>query len=433
MISRRLIAASAGLAAAAGISIPLLAASQPTTGPIARYDMRAGTSSGIGQMGQGGRPNMARLMMGGGGSQLQHELLLRLGSSRAPENGKPKAEHFMPPGARLGKSVELVTPTIERGPTDELPSGGPRGERPKGRILLFWGCGEHAPKGQPVVIDLSKIGEGQIPPGLWTSTIPADWGPNLANSKTFGRWPAEDGKYARPDSSLLGAHKIVSNYAPEIDFTLSKDFMAPLSLRSTKNPSASTLLSWGAIAGATGYYAHLYGGKRGPGGQMGDIVMWSSSETRQFGGGLDDWLSPSRVASLVRERTVLTPATTSCIVPAEVGLATPDFRFGTLTAFGPEENFAYPPRPADAKQVWHIQWTARIRHRSTTSWLEAGGMSMGTADSQGFSEDAEDDGDQDDQAQQQEQPKCKPKKRGLGGLLGGALSGTLGGSGDNGC
>jgi hypothetical protein len=166
---------------------------------------------------------------------------------------------------------------------------------------------------------------------------------------------------------------------------------------------------------------------------MGDIVMWSSSETRQFGGGLDDWLSPSRVASLVRERTVLTPATTSCIVPAEVGLATPDFRFGTLTAFGPEENFAYPPRPADAKQVWHIQWTARIRHRSTTSWLEAGGMSMGTADSQGFSEDAEDDGDQDDQAQQQEQPKCKPKKRGLGGLLGGALSGTLGGSGDNGC
>ena len=47
---------------------------------------------------------------------------------------------------------------------------------------------------------------------------------------------------------------------------------------------------------ATGFYAMLFGGKPGPDGSMGDMVMWSSSATRQFGGGLGDWLSPATVA-----------------------------------------------------------------------------------------------------------------------------------------
>jgi hypothetical protein len=151
---------------------------------------------------------------------------------------------------------------------------------------------------------------------------------------------------------------------------------------------------------------------------MGDIVMWSSSASRQFGGGLTDWLTPAQVAPLVRDRTLLTPEATSCMVPAEVNRDTPDFRFGTLTGFGPEEDFAYPPRPSDAKTPWNLEWTARIRHRSTTGWMEAQGMTMGAADL----EDAADPEDEEQEPPQQ----CKPKKRGLGGMLGGALSGTLG-------
>jgi hypothetical protein len=424
MTNRHLLAVSAGLAAIAAGSIPLFAAGGPASGPIARYDMRAGTMSGIGSMGQGGRPNVAAMMMGrGGGGTVQHELLLRLGSSRAPTGGSPKAEHFMPEGAKLGKSVELVTPKTERGPVDQLPGSRP-GQPPKGRILLFWGCGEHAPKGQPVVIDLSKLGAGQVPPGLWSNNIPRDWGPTLENSKTFGRWPAEDGKYARPDSSLLGAHRVVGNYSPEMDFTLTKDFMAALSLSSAKNPSGSTQLSWGAIPGATGYHISMFGGKQGPGGQMGDLVMWSSSASREFGGGLSDWLSPSQVAPLVTNHTVLAPSITSCTVPVEVGQAAPDFRYGTLTAFGPEQDFSYPPRPTKAGVPWNLEWTARIRHRSTTSWMEAQGMTMGTANSQGFDAYSANSDDEDDQDEQQQQPQqqCKPKK-GLGGLLGGVLRG----------
>jgi hypothetical protein len=370
----------------------------PTSGPVARYDMRAGTVSGMMAMG-GGMGGALGMLGGGGGDKVQKELYLRLGSSQTPAKGAAKADHFMPPVAKLGKSVALVTPKEEKAGTDELP------QKPKGRILIFWGCGEHAPKGQPVVIDLAKIAAGQAPPGLWTATVLRDWGPTLQNSKTFGRWPADDHKFVKADSSLIGAHKVAGNYSPEIAFNLSQDFMAALRANNAPNASGSTLLSWNAVPGATGYLAWMFGGKMGPGGEMGDMVMWTSSASRQFGGGLTDWLSPSQVAGLVRDRTVMAPATTSCVIPQEVRKAGPDFRMGMLTAFGPEESFAYPPRPADPKAAWNLVWTARVRHRSMTSWMDMPGMA----------------GMQGQPGEQPPEKKCKPK--GIGGILGGVIKG----------
>ena len=401
MFTRRVTAITLAAGAIAGIAIPIMAQQRPASGPVARYDMRAGTISGMGAMGQ---MNVMSMMLGGGKSNnLQHELHLRLGSSNAPAGGAPKADHFMPPVAKLGKSVALVTPREEK-----VPDGFP-GEKPKGRLLIYWGCGERAPAGQPVVIDFAKLAAGQVPQGLWTTSITRDWGPTIENSRTFGRWPAEDGKYAKPDSSLIGAHRIAANYAPEISFNLTKDFMAPLSIRATGNPSGSTLISWAGIPDATGYVAFLFGGKQGPGGQMGDMVMWSSSATRQFGGGLSDWLSPSQVAPLVRDRTIMAPTTTSCVIPVEVKRDAPDFRVGTLTAFGPQEDFSYPPRPADPKAAWNLEWTTRVRHRSMTNWMEAQGMMMGGADQS----------TQQAPGQEPDKKKCKPK--GLGGMLSGAI------------
>ncbi|MDL2351434.1 MAG: hypothetical protein QFC78_01145 [Pseudomonadota bacterium] len=394
----RRLAIAAGLCAAGSVValavVPVQAQRAPGNGPVARYDMRVGTVSGFAAMG-GGFGGAMSMAFGGGGNKVQHELLLRLGSSQAP-GGSPKADHFMPSGAKLGKSVALVTPTQERGPADQLP-GQREGQKPTGRILIFWGCGEHAPKGQPVIIDLAKLSAGQVPPGLWSSTVLRDWGPTLQNSKTFGRWPAEDGKMVKADSSLLGAHRIAGNYSPEIAFSLNQDFLAPLQTTSTQNPSGSSLLTWNAVPAATGYLAFLFGGKMAQGGQMGDMVMWTSSASRQFGGGLSDWLTPAQVAGLVRDRTVMAPTTTSCTIPAEVRSAGADFRMGTLTAFGPEADFSYPVRPTNPKEAWNLQWTARVRYRSATSWMDMPGM-PGQAE------------------QQQGQKKCKPK--GLGGLLG---------------
>lgn len=394
MTPRTKIALVLATVALPALSIPLLAQS----GGVARYDMRAGTVSGMAGMGGGGM--MSMMMGGGGGNRIQHELYLRLGSGRAPERGAPSADHFMPPNAKLGKSVQLVAPRQEREP-ELMP------QKPKGRLLIFWGCGEHSPKGQPVVLDFSRLASGQVPAGMPSSAVVRDWGPTATNSRSFTRWPAEDGKYVKSDSALPGTHRIVSNYAPEISFTLAKNFMAPLSVRTSNMPSGATLASWTAIPDATGYLVGLFGGKSGPNGDMGDMVMWTSSASRQFGGGLADWLSPSVVAGLVRDRTVLSPATTNCAIPSEVIRAAADFRVGTLSAFGPEENFAYPPRPANAK-AWVPEWTARIRHRSTTSWMQMQGMSMGGG------------------AQGGQQQECR-RKGGLGGMLGGVLGGGGGG------
>lgn len=385
-----------GTLAITASALPLIAQQRPASGPVARYDMRAGTVSGMGAMGGGSAMSM---MFGGGrGNSVQHELYLRLGTSRAPDRGNAKADHFMPAGAKLGRSVALVTPREERTPED-MP------ERPRGRLLVFWGCGDHAPRGQPVVIDFARIAAGQMPPGMWSSTILRDWGPSLTNSRTFGRWPAEDGKYAKPDSSLVGAHRVAGNYTPEISFTLAKDFMAPLRVNATALPTSATRVTWTGIPDATGYHAFLFGGKQGPGGQTGDMVMWSSSATRQFGGGLSDWISPAQAATLVRDRSLMAPSVTACTIPAEVKLAAPDFRMGMLTAFGPQEDFSYPPRTADARAPWNLEWTARVRHRSMTSWMEAQGMSMGSGQ-QGSGQPVPE--------------RCQPR-RGLGGILSGAV------------
>lgn len=383
--------------------------------PVARYEMRAETMSGLGGGMGGGGMGVAMSMAFGGTPKAQHMLWLDLGSSRAAADGKPKAEHFMPAGAKLGKSVLLRTPQAAKRDPGEAEF-----QRPKGRMLIFWGCGEHAPKGQPVVIDFSKLAAGQVPPGLFTNTVPMDRWVSPSSSKTYGYWPGEDGKSAKPDSSLTGAHRVAGNYSPEMAFTLAKDFMAPLNASNAVQASGSTLLRWGAVTDATGYYAMIIGGKQsGKGGDMADIVWWSSSASRQFGGGLADWLAPATVAKLVNDKTVLSPQTTTCTVPTEVKAAAPDFMFGTLHAYGPEESFAYPPRPADPKVKWVPEWTARIRHRSTTGFL-VGMDGFGGAAAVGADQPA---------------PACKPKKKGLGGLLGGAVGSALGvpGAGGDGC
>lgn len=399
---------------AGGAVAAYAAASGGSTPPIARYEMKAGTISGMGAMGGpggkgGGAGSAMSMMLGGGRNAVQHELELELGSSLAATGGAPKADHFIPVGMKLGPSLALKTPVHSNGTSTP-------GEfqRPKLRMLIFWGCGEHAPAGQPVVIDFSKLAPGSIPPGLFSSAVPSDNWVTESNSRTYGRWPSDDGKYAKPDSMLPGAHKVVSNYAPEMDFTLTKDFMGPLRASNSLQPSGATLLNWNLVPDATGYYAFVMGGK-GDGKEMQDVVWWTSSATREFGGGLTDWLAPSTVARLVANRTVLSPQTTTCTVPAEVKQAAPNFMYGTLYAYGPEESFVYPPRPANPKIAWHPQWEARIRHRSMT------GMLMGVPGMGGMG--------QADMGSEQ-QPKCQPKKKkkglgGLGGVLGGVLTGQL--------
>lgn len=375
--------------------------------PIARYTIDAGTMSGMAGMAGGGM-SAAMAMMGGGGGA-NHEMILRIGSTREP-TGAPKAEHFMPAGARLGKSVEL-TYTPGRGSPDTPQQG----ELPKGRLLIYWGCGATAPKGQPIVIDFAKVAKGQVPAGLYQQpmNLPGDWDIKPTNSKTYADWPnSKDRKSVSPGSSLIGAHKITSSYAPEINFSLNQDFMPPLSARSAEQTGGSIMLNWNRLPTATGYYAWAFSAKdMGGRGQPTEMVWWASSATQAFGGPLWDWLSPAAVQKLIGARTVMPPTQTSCQIPAEVKKAGGEIMMGSLYAYGPEQHFANPPRPADPKIAWKPDWTTRVRFRSNTMFM-IGGPDMGDMGST-----SEDDEESAGQSGQSSQGGKKPKCRGLGGMV----------------
>jgi hypothetical protein len=378
-------AGAAALAAGIGYAAPA------GTAPKARYQMDVSTTSGFGA----GGVNPIKMMLGGrgGGNSIAHTLVLRLGSTLAA-TGAPNADHFMPAGMNLGPSVPLVTPTPTTSTPEKYEPGQP-GEmrRPKGRLLLFWGCGAHAAPGQPVVIDFSKLGQNQFPPGLFSVSVPVDAGPTFANSRTFGDWPNGKSKQQlKSNSSLIGEHRVAGNYSPEIKFMLDQDFMAGLSARAQAQTDGSQMLSWNSIDVATGYYAWLFGAKS-MGEDNADMVWWTSASAKEFGGGLTDWLPPATVANLVARRVVMPPSQTSCQIPAEVKTAAGGFMMTQLYAYGPERNFAYPPRPANPKLAWRPDWTAKVRYRSNTT-LIAGMPGM------------EDGGSSGDQPKPK---KCKPR------------------------
>ena len=378
--------------------------------PIARYTVDAGTVSGMAAMAGRGGLGSALAMMSGGGGQPIHELVLRLGSTRAP-TGAPQAQHFMPPGARLGQSVELRSPERASAPGQ----GGYEPEMPKGRLLIYWGCGAHAPKNQPVVIDFAKVAKGEIPAGLYAAPInvPGDWSIKPSNSTTYGDWPnSKDRKTVTADASLIGAHKITSSYAPEIGFNLTQDFMPALSPRSADQPDGSIMLSWDALAPATGYYAWVFSTKGGASkNDVGDIVWWASSSTQQFGGPMWDWISPAGVSRLIAAKTVMPPSQTSCQVPAEVKQAGGQIMMGSLYAYGPQADFASPARPKDPKIAWKPDWITRVRYRSSSMWM-LGMAGMGGAPASSRGETGSNSGGQSE-------PKSSglPKCKGLGGLV----------------
>lgn len=236
---------------------------------------------------------------------------------------------------------------------------------PQGRLLLFWGCGERAGPGQPVVIDFSRLSRGEVPPGLYAnfSNLPEAWSVNSGNSRTYGDWPnSRDSKRVEANSSLLGAHRIASTYAPEIAFDLADDFMPALRPATRDMASGAVSLSWNALEKATGYYAWVIA--TNPEGNGRDMVWWTSSSRQAFGGPMSDWISPAAARQLVADGTVMPPSQTTCAIPAEVKQAGGPIMMTQLFAYGPQADFSYPVRPARAPASWSPEWIARVRFRA---------------------------------------------------------------------
>jgi hypothetical protein len=394
---------AAVLGAAAFAAAPAKKAESKAPPPIATYWMDVSTTSGFGAgMMGGGRPNMSQVMamMNGGGGTVAHSLELRL-SSREKPTGAPEAQHFIPAGLDMGASLPLITPQMMRTP-ETSGSGTGSYDKPKGRMLIYWGCGEHAAAGEPQVIDFARMSEGQMPENLRALSKMAQMmgrmaarEPTAENSASFGEWPNQRDSRAVPAAgSLIGAHRIEANYAPPIAFSLSQgqDFMPGLGLHDAGTmPSGADNLMWQQAAPATGYALALFGQGRG-----GDIVIWTSARSASLAPAFD-YLAPSEVKHLIATGAVLPPSTSQCTLPAEVASAVPQGMVMGI-GYGPEAYFSDSPRAP--------KWGVRVRYKTTAMLMRGVSGMMG-----------DDGGQASDHPQAQPQP---PKRR--GGLLGGILS-----------
>lgn len=342
---------------------------QKVTPPVAVYWMSIDTASGLpmGGMGGGGgmsAMDMGRMMMGGGmEGGANRSMLLELGSQRNA-GGTPAAAHEIPPGLNMGASLPLETPQQARRPEPREDGVPENFEKPRGRMLIYWGCGEQAGPGQPYVVDFARMAQGEMPQGLVSRRVNVQRGPSVSRSRTYGDWPNQrDSKRVPGDGSLRGDHAVKGNYSPDIQFALAEkyDFMEPVNLAQAKS-GGGIKMSWNSVANAHGYFASAMGGKEG----TEDIVFWSSSNSREFGDQLMTWLSPGEVARLVKEKVVLPTSTNECIVPAQFVAAAPS-AFVRFIAYGEEANFVHPPRPKDPNVVWNQEWAAKVRLKSTVS------------------------------------------------------------------
>jgi hypothetical protein len=399
----------AALGAVAATALAVGAAqAQQQAGGTATYWMSAETSSGMGAMMGGGNPAAMAAMMSGRSAAYAQNLTLQLGAGQKPA-AAPSAEHLPPAGLKAGTSLPLVSPLAAKPQptTGGLPPGY---EKPKGRMLIYWGCGEKARAGQPVVIDFATMAAGKMPAAFSAVSAKAMTPPSAASHRTYGEWPNDKSKTRVPaGGSLAGAHVVRGNYTPEISFNLAagQDFLAPVTLTANSaSPSGSYPLVWRAVSGAQAWFVSAMGAA-----ENGDMVMWSSSETQAMPMWMD-YLAPEEARRLVQQKVLLPATADRCTVPSDVAKAVPQAML-TVTAFGGETNVAQ-PKPAAAPASWRPQWNVKLRTRSVHMAM----LGMDMSDMMGG--DGGDDGDGDREAAQAPRKDTKKDKirKGLGRILG---------------
>jgi hypothetical protein len=276
-------------------------------------------------------------------------------------------------------------------------------------MLFYWGCGDRARPGQPVVVDFASLSSGKVPAAFAQAALKYMTPPSAASHATYGEWPNNKSKARVPASgSLVGDHLVRGNYTPEIKFALApgQDFLPPVSLVS-QNPAAigSVPLTWKPISAARGWSLSTVGSA-----QNGDMIMWTSSE-KQAAAMMMDYLAPDEVARLVAQKVLLPGTADRCTVPQEVAKAAPQSML-SIIAFGPEANFSHPARPARAAASWKPEWMAKLRTKST--YMGMLGMDMAAMMGGRDSDDAEESATET----RRRETKSDKIRRGFGRLLG---------------
>jgi hypothetical protein len=385
---------------AASACAAVLVAAAPAAGQQATYWMDVSTASGMGAgMTPGMSPEqMMQVMQGGSG--VSRTMNLYLGSKTKP-SGEPQAQHLIPPALQMGPSLPLVTPPVAK-PAPETTGLPTNFQRPQGKMLIYWGCGEHVSAGQPTVVDFANMAAGKMPPGF-AAMVQAAQPPRQGQWAGYGEWPNDKDRRTVPAAgSLIGAHKVEGNYSPAIAFSLAggQDFMPGLNLREAGAlPSGAIRLTWTPAAQATGYALSMFGAN-----QSGDVLVWTSASKATAFPNLD-YLSPSQVKTLIASGAALPPSTSECTIPAEVVQASPAGMV-MMIGYGPEAQFSDKPKSPT--------WTTRVRFKTTANLMLGMGGMMG------------DSGDPEPQPQPQQAQSQQPKKKRRGFGLGDIIQGATG-------
>jgi hypothetical protein len=278
------------------------------------------------------------------------------------------------PTLALAVAAEKLDPVIREDETIE-----PAFEPPKGRIMLYWGCGDTIRPGQPRVLDAANASIADIQKFFGTMRISTTRGARMANGNPA--WPNKQDDRKVPDAaSVAGEHKFVGTGIPEsfkVNLGNGQDFLDNFSISQTAADGA-TKLSWPAMNNARGYFVSAMGtGSSSKGGNNVDMVIWNSSEVAELGFGLVDYQTNTAIDKWIRERAVLPASTTQCTVPK--GIFAEGGAMVRGIAYGNEAYFSYPPRPTDPKALaaWQPEWSAKVRVKSTFMSM-LGGMGDGT-------------------------------------------------------
>ena len=263
--------------------------------------------------------------------------------------------HAIPPAMAMGTSLPLIP--VERG---AAPRKEREPEKPKGKLLFYWGCGDKVRAGQPRVIDFSKAG-----PEEWGRFMTGRFAPDRGAKAVPGRsvWPNERDQQRVPKQALLaGDHAVGGEGVPaSLRFAVREahDFMPKINMSAAGEAKDSVMVGWQTLAAAQGYFLTAMGARGED-----EMIIWSSSEQPDPGWGLMDYLAPAKVKQLIGEKVVLMPNVERCAIPAGI-FAGAEGAMVRMIAYGPELNLAHPPRPANAKAPWEPEWAVRVRVKST--------------------------------------------------------------------
>ena len=337
-----------------------------------------------------------------------------------------EATQTIPAGQNMGPSLLLLPveaqPSVHktgRESADEMP------ERPKGRILFYWGCSETVRAGQPRVLDFAKAGVEDYGKFMMGRAV-RDTGAKATPGHAI--WPNEKQRRKVPaNASLTGEHALSGEGLPaSLKFAIgqAQDFMPKLALANRGGGASATNVSWPGLPTARAYFLNAMSGSDNAG--EAEMVIWSSSEVPEPGWGLMDYASNANVDKWLTEKVLLPASQTQCAIPAGIFAKAQGAMLRGI-AYGQELNLAQPPRPTDKRIAWEPEWAAKIRVKSMAMATlgEDGARGQPRASRSGSANQPQDNPGTDQPGVEPE----KPKTPAIPGLpdVGRALKGLFGG------